>query len=754
MGLAMSLAGMAFADEGAPPRRLAPPLDATQARVIVKFKSDASAVRQSPLGVARTSAAVQTNLQARANAVGQRQGLTLGTGRALTEHSQVMTASGLDSETLARRLRSDREVEYAVVDRRFTWLATPNDPLYAPVSGTSPAVGQWYLKAPSGVVKSSINASTAWDTTTGLTSVVVAVLDTGVRLDHPDLAANLVSGYDMVAGSVAVANDGNGRDADPSDPGDWITSSESTSGTFAGCTVEDSSWHGTQTSGLVAAVQNNGIGISGVAPGVKVQPVRVLGKCGGYESDIVAGMRWAAGIAVSGLPTNPTPAKVLNMSLGGSGSCGSVYAAAVNEVIAKGVSVVVAAGNSDGHALGAPANCTGVVAVGGLRHVGTKVGYSDLGADVTISAPAGNCENTSGACLYPIISTSNSGTTTPVAANNYYTNGNAIATSPVGTSFAAPLVAGTAALMVSANPSLTPAQVTALLKQSARPFPTTGASSASIKQCVAPTGADQGECYCTTSTCGAGMLDADGALKLAATGVVAVAAASPAVPGPNEVVQLSAATSIVSSNRSIVSTTWTLVDGGGIVTGFENGASTGTTVSVKPAATGAFTVRVDLVDDQGATHSATLTVNVDALSVAITPASSALTVGQVLQLSAANLSLANGRTLVSYAWAVTSGSNVVLVTSGSSGANLQLRGTNTGTATVQLTVTNDLGKQATATWTGTVTGTAGTDGSGGSTGQTTDASTGGGAARLADVLALLAAFGVLASAARRRVRGT
>jgi serine protease len=140
----------------------------------------------------------------------------------------------------------------------------------------------------------------------------VAVVDTGVRFEHPDLLAvadggKLLPGYNMIS-NVTVANDGDGRDADASDPGDWITAAEANNhlGFFYGCTVlnpstgkysaEDSSWHGTQVSGIIAAITNNGIGMAGVGPSLRVLPVRVLGKCGGYDSDIIAGMRWAAGL--------------------------------------------------------------------------------------------------------------------------------------------------------------------------------------------------------------------------------------------------------------------------------------------------------------------------------------------------------------------------------------------------------------------------------------------------------------------------
>jgi serine protease len=216
------------------------------------------------------------------------------------------------------------------------------------------------------------------------------------------------------------------------------------------------------------------------------------------------------------LPTNPNTARVINMSLGSAGTCSAAYQDAVNQLTAASVVVVVSAGN-DGLTVGTPANCSGVIAVAGVRHSGTKVGYSDLGTAVTISAPAGNCVNLTGTCLYPILTTSNTGTSTPVAgaAGAKYTGGGSDAS--LGTSFSAPLVSGTVALMLSANASLTPAQVISALKSTARAFPSTGAATG-VSACTAPTSvAQSSECYCTTTTCGAGMLDAGLAVAAAAT---------------------------------------------------------------------------------------------------------------------------------------------------------------------------------------------------------------------------------------------
>lgn len=487
------------------------------ARVIVKFKPDSALLRKRALLASASPGETLATVTVRASSLGARLGLGLRAGRALNEHAQVVFASRISSAALAERLGREADVEYAVVDRRRSHFAVPNDPLYAqgpPILSNSggPAAGQWYLRAPTTELPSSINAASAWDLTTGSSNIVVAVLDSGVRPEHPDLASRLLAGYNMIS-DIPTGNDGAGRDADASDPGDWVTAGESNdpSSPFYQCDASDSSWHGTMTASLIGAASNNGAGMTGVAWGVKLLPVRVLGKCGGYDSDIIAGMQWAAGLPVPGVPANPTPARVINLSLGSSGSCPLSYIEAIIAITGKQnpAVIVASAGNSSGQAVSVPANCPGMISVAGLRHIGSKVGFSDLGPEITISAPGGNCVNTEATapCLYPILAATNTGSSSPVASS--YTDA---FNSSVGTSFSAPLVAGTAALMLSVQPSLTPAQVTTLLQKSARAFPTTGAE-ATVQICHAPSSnVEQLECYCTTSTCGAGMLDTAAAI--------------------------------------------------------------------------------------------------------------------------------------------------------------------------------------------------------------------------------------------------
>ncbi|MDB6002241.1 MAG: hypothetical protein JWP52_3940 [Rhizobacter sp.] len=590
--------------------------EAPTARVIVKLKSGSTLLRSQALSAKAVARAEQMR------SLGQRFGMSLATGRAIGERSQVVFASGVSSDQLAKTLSADPDVEYAEPDHRRHVLAVPNDPLYVASAANSPQSGQWYLRPPTTALPSSINAEGAWDLLAGNTAtVVVAVLDTGVRFDHPDLGrvasgGSLLPGYDMIGthdNSVSTANDGDARDADPSDPGDAVTAADKAAfpSIYGDCDVAmmpKSTWHGTETAGLVAALTNNGRGmasLSGPGHNLQVLPVRVLGKCGGFDSDIQAGMRWAAGLHVDGVPDNTTPAKVLNLSLGADGACTQAYLDTVKAVNAQGAVVVAAAGNSEGHAVGTPANCAGVIAVAGVRHTGTKVGFSDIGPEIAISAPGGNCVNNESPCLYPILSTTNSGVLTPKAADDVYTTDGA--NFSAGTSFSSPLVAGTVGLMMAAQPALKPADIKAILQRSARAFPTTGAG-ASVSQCRAPSASrPQDECYCTTATCGAGMLDTLAAVK--ASLVVPRIAELASAPVAGQPLTLTAAAPLLPAGVTVVGYKWSLVDGGGIVSGL-TGDVNGASVSATPTGPGAFTVALQMTDSTGGTSTTTMTVTV------------------------------------------------------------------------------------------------------------------------------------------------
>ena len=633
----------------------APALSPVEDEVIVKFKADSGTLRKRALAVRADAATVQQVLADRAAALGARVGHTLEAGGVVGERTQVMRGRGIGALALAARLAADPEVEYAVPNGRKRAFTAPNDPLYAAaapgVRANGPDSGQWYLRKPDATLKSAIDIEVAWARTQGSASVVVAVLDTGVRFDHPDLGrvangGKLLPGYDFVADS-AVGNDGDGRDADPSDPGDWTTAAEnsSPSGKFYQCdpagtgaaVASTSSWHGTTTASLVGAAANSATptGMAGAAPGVQVLPVRVLGKCFGTDGDIQAAMKWAAGIHVDGVPDNPNPAKVINLSLGGVFPCNAAYKDAVSQVLAQGTVIVAAAGNSNGGAVGEPANCPGVIGVAGLRHAGSKVGYSDLGPEIGIAAPAGNCVDVGAgaACRYPILAATNRGTQGPTTSAwtdsfNY----------SVGTSFASPLVAAVAALMFSQQPLLTPAQLSTAMKAGARPFPSSGADNGSdptpVPSCqrVDLAGAS-GQCYCPNPgdagypLCGAGMLDA-GAAVTAVAGPLARITITTATPTAGSAVTLSAASSLAAGGAAITAYEWSLISAGGIVSGFSS-AINASTATLLPSAAGSFTVQLKVTDNSSppATAIATQDVTVAAAPVAPTEMPAAVSTG-------------------------------------------------------------------------------------------------------------------------------
>jgi len=494
------------------------------------------------------------------------------------------------AQTLAL-LRASPEVQYAEPDARRYAQAVPDDPLFA---------GQWYLQD---LQPSAVDALDAWDLTTGSNGVVIAELDTGVRFDHPDLrsstANRLLAGYDMIS-SVATGNTGEGRNPDASDPGDWISSADLKNPLFAGCPISDSSWHGTRVAGILGAISNNGVGIAGMTWSGWILPVRVLGKCGGYDSDILAGMAWAAGNHVEGVPDNPYPAQILNMSLGAAGSCPQSYQDVVDTLVSEGVLVVVSAGN-EGGPVDAPANCAGVAGIAGLRQVGTKVGFSSLGPEIALSAPGGNCVN-SGAgepCLFSIETTINSGTTTP--ATNTYTDEFHF---NVGTSFSAPIVAGIAGLMLAVNGNLNSNQLIARLQLGATaPFPTP----AGLPVCQLPSGPQDlqtSECACTTAVCGAGMANAKGAVQQALRPIAAFAPPARVTAGVAFV--LDGSGSAAACGAKIASYQWTFVEPVNGPT-IQNGNSARATV-VAPTGSTVYQLLLSVTDTEGRTDSAPVLV--------------------------------------------------------------------------------------------------------------------------------------------------
>ena len=385
----------------------------------------------------------------------------------------VELPAGSDARTAARAVVLQGGAKLAVPDRRLRIARVPID---------SNLQSQPYLRNEPW----SVSAFAAWDITTGSPSVVVAVLDSGV-LAHPDLAGRLLPGYDFVS-DVPAANDGDGRDADPTDPGDWISQSDLASGAFDGCEADDSSWHGTSVAGVIGANTNNGLAVAGMDWSARLLPVRVLGKCGGDFSDILDGMAWAAGMPVPGVPSNPFPAQIINLSLGSED--GEPCSAAEDALLAQLLSptglraIVAAAGNANADAdVHFPSSCPSTISVAATTNNGNRTVYSNYGSSVDIAAPGGQ-GGVPGSPDFGLIAVlSNTGQTT---AGSYFVRGIA------GTSFAAPIVSGVASLMLSVAPNLSPAQLRASLIDSAKPFPP--------------------ESTCTTSVCGRGIVDASAAV--------------------------------------------------------------------------------------------------------------------------------------------------------------------------------------------------------------------------------------------------
>lgn len=423
----------------------------------------------------RNSDASQTLNTDHRQALEARCGTRLATLRTLANGAQLLKLPQAipeqEAEALAAAMRTDPTVEYAELDSRRYATATPDttEPLYSQ---------QWYLFATPG----GMYLPVAWDAGVGSSSsipggVIVAVIDSGYR-PHVELSGRILPGYDFISDTF-TANDGGGRDSNALDPGDWVTSTELTA--HPDCVAKDnSSWHGTFIAGMIAASGDNLQGIAGINGQARILPVRVLGKCGGVISDITDGMRWAAGLPVSGVSNNPYPAKIINLSVDGTGTCSNTEQAAINAVTAAGVTVVVAAGNDSGNVANySPANCNGVITVAATTINGILTSYTNTGSKVAISAPGGE--------YYPdeILSTSNTGVTGP-GSDNYV--------SYIGTSFATAAVSGVASLILTVRPELTPADVRTVLTTSATQIT---------------------DSACNGGVCGAGIVNAGAAVSAA-----------------------------------------------------------------------------------------------------------------------------------------------------------------------------------------------------------------------------------------------
>lgn len=514
-------------------------------RLIVKLRSPTASELVRPMSALR----VQT-LSATA-------GVGMKSVRAMAGDSSLMALDMAlpmsEARAVAARLAADSSVEYAEPDIMFKKVATPNDTRFFD--------WQWNLFAPSSTYTGALNAGgtksataagganlpLAWDVTTGNSSVVLAVIDTGI-VNHQDLNGagitpfsqtyvpngRFLAGYDFISEGVGagtlpanfVANDGDGRDVDPSDPGDWITAAEKSQYPMSECVTSGenppyadspSSWHGSHMAGVAAAMTNNASGIAGIGWNIRILPVRALGKCGGSLADIAEAIRWAAGLSVPGVPATATPAQVISLSLGGGATCPANLQSAVDAAIAAGAVVVAATGNDGVTSLSAPANCNGVIAVTAHTINGENADYANIGGSgstdpqPTISSPGGGTPIALGAggptddtnwFGYYIWSTVLFGNTTPSSGGG----AGGTSTGPAysgftGTSAATPQVAAVAALIKSMIPNASPAQIRSFIVSNARPHPSGGA--------CATGGGFAGQC-------GPGLLDANATVRAAA----------------------------------------------------------------------------------------------------------------------------------------------------------------------------------------------------------------------------------------------
>jgi len=390
---------------------IALPVAATETagdRIIIKYSNTAAAPKSIGLG-------------SKANKRALNKVQTLSNNSAVYQAPESLTDAELS--TLVADLNSNENIEFAELDLVLHTNFVPNDSRYA---------DQWHLQES----VAGLQMESVWDTYTG-EGVVVAVIDSGI-ITHSDLHANILPGYDMISSSTH-SFDGNGREANPLDEGDHNDMTEEV-------------FHGTHIAGTIAAIANNGQGTTGIAFDAKVVPIRAVGAKGGFLSDIADSIIWAAGGSVPGTNLNANPAQVINLSIGGKGSCGQTIQSAINTAVALGSTVVVSAGNDQTDVSEVvPASCQNVITVGAVNRYGAKAYYSNYGPGISLSAAGGETISVYGD---GILSSWRDG------ASAYYE----------GTSMAAPQVAAVAALLYQAKPSITPAEVAEVLTSTTKPF--------------------------------------------------------------------------------------------------------------------------------------------------------------------------------------------------------------------------------------------------------------------------------------------
>lgn len=464
-------------------------------QMIVKLRNPKAVELVAPLGAERVAA------------LSKRAGVRMTGFRAMSGGASVLRLAAplrlSEARAAAARLAADAEVEYAEPDLPVrAYQTVPPDASYS--------LRQWhYFGAGELFVDRGLNLAgnkqvtaagganlpSAWVRTLGAASIVVAVVDSGVALGHPEVAPALLPGYDFVSGNIApfpanfVANDGNGRDSDPTDPGDWVTAAEKAN--FPDCDDgeagdTDSSWHGTHMAATIVGTWGNGVGqnpppgtaVAGIAPSARLLPVRALGKCGGQSSDVADAIVWAAGLPVPNVPINLNPAQVISLSLGSQGGgCSATYSNAINAVSSRAL-VIAAAGNDGVLGVSQPANCPGVLAVTAHTIEGDNADYANIGPEVGLSSPGGGAPTqivsnigssdigfyTWSAVLF--------GRTTPTSTDG----GTPPRSGPAiggftGTSSATAHASGVAALVLSVRPNLTPAELRSVLVSNTRPHP-------------------------------------------------------------------------------------------------------------------------------------------------------------------------------------------------------------------------------------------------------------------------------------------
>jgi serine protease len=563
----------------------------------------------------------------------------LASGSHLMRLDRPMTVS--EARAMAARLVRDGGVQHAEPDILFKKVAIPNEPRFTQ--------WQWNLFAPATMYSSGsvtvpatggANLPGAWDLTNGSGAVTIAIIDTGIT-NHTDLngisggatytpAGRFLPGYDFVSSDIGtglplnfIANDGNGRDADPSDPGDWITAGDHAAYPTDCDAISDSTWHGTHMAGVAAATANNAVGIAGIGWNVRLLPVRALGKCGGSLSDIADAIRWAAGAQPESgtwqsegvtVGTNPHPAQVISLSLGGDTSCSPEMKGAVEAAHDRGAVIVAATGNDGVEGLISPAICEGVIAVTAHAINGENADYANIASATApktdmLSAPGGGppVQLGSGSAIdndsfngYYIHSTVLFGATTPISTDGSGSSGPAYS-GFVGTSPATPHVAGVAALIKSISPEATAPQIRSFLMSNVRPYPA-GSACAAGGQFV--------------GRCGAGLLDAERALQAVPNALPFAVAGADQVAVPGSTVTLDGSSSKALSGKVLTAYEWSQTAGTPTVTLATPNAAT--TTFTAPAS-GTLTFRLRVTDSQSKTGDDSVVVRVNNPPVAAAP---------------------------------------------------------------------------------------------------------------------------------------